>query len=102
MLKILFFAKLREQIGLAELIIDLKRYAVSNLADVLDLLHNHEEQIGYAAGQFEPLKTALANKSLLASLNHEMFAGEVSLQSAAGVGLSAGDELAFFPPVTGG
>ena len=46
MLKILFFAKLREQIGLAELIIDLKRYAVSNLADVLDLLHNHEEQIG--------------------------------------------------------
>ncbi|MFP8966235.1 molybdopterin converting factor subunit 1 [Pokkaliibacter sp. CJK22405] len=82
MLKVLFFASLRERIGLDDL-----EWPYQSGLDVQGLL----EQL---QGQGQPWHDVLASPSLLAAVNQEMAARSKTLTD--------GDEVAFFPPVSGG
>lgn len=81
MIKVLFFAALREQLGSEAVTIALKE--TSSIAVVIEsLITLHPEW-----------KTAF-NQSLLYAVNQEMVSKNHLVKS--------GDEIAFFPPVTGG
>lgn len=79
MIEVKFFASIREQLGCAQLCLPLPRGG-----SVADVLRAVEEQTG----------VSLAGQHLLAAVNmaHVAMAAPVS----------DGDEVAFFPPVTGG
>ncbi|AXU95868.1 MAG TPA: molybdopterin synthase sulfur carrier subunit [Erwinia persicina] len=81
MINVLFFAQVRELVGTDHLTIP------ANYPDV-EALRNHLAQQG------ERWALALESGKLLAAVNQTL----VSLQHP----LQAGDEVAFFPPVTGG
>ena len=82
--KVLFFAGLREQVGTGAMELDLPA-GVSTVAD----LRSH---LMHRGGAYQ---SALAEKKLLRmAVNQEM------VQATAPI--KAGDEVAFFPPVTGG
>jgi molybdopterin synthase sulfur carrier subunit len=82
--KVLFFASLREQLGRAAEELELPA-SVSTVAG----LRAHLMARGGAWG------TALADaRRLRAAVNQDMAAPDAALR--------AGDEVAFFPPVTGG
>jgi molybdopterin synthase sulfur carrier subunit len=82
MIKVIFFAALREQLGCggAEISTD----NASTVAEVKDALGEKDEA----------WKNYLANNSLLCAVNHQMVNNDFLVK--------AGDEVAFFPPVTGG
>ena len=82
MIKIVFFAALREQLDCAEL--SIPESNVSSVADIKRLLSTKSEQ----------WHTTLTNASLLSAVNHDMVDDHHAVK--------AGDEVAFFPPVTGG
>ena len=79
-----FFASLREQLGLEALSLD-SATPVETVADLVTLVG---EQQGSHIAQ------ALLADNLLVAINHEM--------SSLTQPISSGDEVAFFPPVTGG
>jgi len=82
-MKILFFASLRERLQCDhETLADVSK--ITTAQDIVDLL----------VQRGNPWDTALENGKLLVSINQEM----ASLSSE----VSADDEVAFFPPVTGG
>ena len=82
--KVLFFASLREQLGIA-----LEELDVSKEINSLDKLKGHLRSRG---GAFEK---AFGGKALVrGAVNREMV--------PPGAPIKAGDEVAFFPPVTGG
>ncbi len=82
-MKILFFASLRERLQCdQETFNDIT--GISTAQDVVDRLSERGA----------PWDTALENGKILVSINQEM----ASLNSA----VNADDEIAFFPPVTGG
>ncbi len=82
MIKVVFFAALREQLDCSELNIDSDK--IDSVADVKQqLITLHPNWQGY-----------LENSSLLTAVNNEMVNASCQVKS--------GDELAFFPPVTGG
>lgn len=82
MIKVLFFASLRDQLKVSELQLE----SVKN-PDVNGLIDNLIAQ--------GPLwDKAFTNKSIMVAVNQTM-----SKKSCV---LNAGDEIAFFPPVTGG
>lgn len=83
MITVLFFAGLREAVGTASETLDLPA-GVATLADLRD-------HLAARGGQWQALATA---KNLRAALNQDM----VKLDAL----LKDGDEVAFFPPVTGG
>lgn len=83
MLKILYFASLREALGLGTESIDLPA-GVNSIAGLLDVLTTR-------GGEWERLARV---KNLRYAVNQEM----ARLDSP----IKAGDEVAFFPPVTGG
>ncbi len=82
MIKIVFFAALREQLDCAEL--SLSTDDVKTVNDVKQLLSDKNDL----------WRQTFTNASLLSAVNHDMVAGEHLVKS--------GDEIAFFPPVTGG
>lgn len=82
-LKILYFASLRELLGCGSENIDLPP-DVTDVCGLLGLLAGR-------GGEWEKLATV---KNLRYAVNQEMAALDSSLK--------AGDEVAFFPPVTGG
>ncbi|MCE2570105.1 molybdopterin converting factor subunit 1 [Motilimonas eburnea] len=82
MIKVVFFAKLRESLGTQA--IELESTGISTVTDVLDTLHQRYPQ----------WQSELVSTQLLVAINHEM----AKLDSE----VSSGDELALFPPVTGG
>ncbi len=83
-LKVLYFAALREQVGIASEEIDLPREVVTVAG-----LRAHLAQRGDA------WKSALAEGKLIRmAVNQDMAKPSASIK--------AGDEVAFFPPVTGG
>ena len=82
MIKVIFFAALREQLGCDGTEVS-ANYA-SSVAEVKDALGEKDE--GW--------KNYLANNSLLCAVNHQMVQGDFAVKT--------GDEVAFFPPVTGG
>ena len=81
-IRVLFFAKIREQLGQDQLLV-----AAHEVATV-EALRQH------LTAQGEPWASALAPQQLLVGVNHTI----VPLSTA----IKAGDEVAFFPPVTGG
>jgi molybdopterin converting factor subunit 1 len=82
MIKILFFAQLREQLQCNEICISEN--------DAQTVAGAHEFLI-----QKNPhWATYLANKQLITAVNQSIVKASCSIKS--------GDELAFFPPVTGG
>lgn len=82
MIKLLFFAELRERMGESEMVI--MDFAGATVADVVSDIK-----------QLNPRwYDILTEQKVLVAINHTMsgFAGQVK----------SGDEVAFFPPVTGG
>ncbi len=84
MLKLLYFASLRERMGRAEEELPASP-GVDTIADLISLLQQRD-----AAGA-----VAFANPSLVrAAINQDFARPEAPVHD--------GDEIAFFPPVTGG
>ncbi|MCL6415961.1 MoaD/ThiS family protein [Aestuariirhabdus sp. Z084] len=82
MIKVLFFARYAEELGQREL-----EWPMSGDISVGQLLSDMKKR-------GEPWQQVLDNPNLIISVNQEVVTGDVSL--------SSGDEVAFFPPVTGG
>ena len=82
--KLLFFASLREQLGRAHEEVELPP-AINTVGALREHLRRRG---GEWASVFAP------NRAVRAAVNQDM------VQSAAAI--KAGDEVAFFPPVTGG
>ncbi|EAR61491.1 molybdopterin converting factor subunit 1 [Neptuniibacter caesariensis] len=83
MAKVVYFASLRERLGLAEETVQLDAdISVSGLVDRL------VEQHG------ETWKTVFNDSQVMVAINQEMSDQEAMVSDA--------DEVAFFPPVTGG
>ena len=82
MIKVVFFAALREQLNCSEL--SLNSAELSTVADVKAQLASKDEK----------WQKIFANGSLLSAVNHDMVNSEQIIKP--------GDEVAFFPPVTGG
>jgi len=82
MINIIFFSKFREQMGLSSLSFD-----STNIVSVADLIA--ALRLGY------PLTTDfLTQNNLLIAVNQELATAQTLIKT--------GDEVAFFPPVTGG
>ena len=81
MLKVLFFAQTRELIGIDEIVFE-QDFATA------DALREHLSQKG------DKWALALEKGKLLVAINQTL----MPLESA----IKSGDEIAFFPPVTGG
>ncbi|TXS95645.1 molybdopterin synthase sulfur carrier subunit [Parahaliea maris] len=82
MICVRFFARVREALDTEELAL-----SEADVAD-LDALQDHLQQLG------EPWRSVLAEPNLLRAVNHEVVHGNRALAD--------GDEVAFYPPVTGG
>ncbi|HEY3432466.1 MAG TPA: molybdopterin converting factor subunit 1 [Rhodocyclaceae bacterium] len=82
-IRILYFAALREALGQSEESFDLPAEAIS--------LGQLRQTLAARDGNWQTLNTM---KNLKAAINQTMAGAEVLLQD--------GDEVAFFPPVTGG
>ena len=82
MIKVVFFAALREQLECSELTV-----SSEGLTTVADL----KNQLASKNQQWQAL---FGNTSLLSAVNHDMVDSDQEIKS--------GDEVAFFPPVTGG
>jgi molybdopterin synthase sulfur carrier subunit len=82
MIRIVFFAALREQLDCAE---------VSLAADDAKTVDDIKQQL---SDKSELWQKTFGNASLLCAVNHDMVNGSHLVKS--------GDEVAFFPPVTGG
>ena len=81
MIKVLFFAKYREQLNTDSLQLDDDFSSVESLIDVLKTKGDTWQQV-------------LSQSGLMIAVNQQM----AKLNSS----LKDGDEVAFFPPVTGG
>lgn len=82
MIRVLFFARIREQLGESEIRLQQTPPTISALVDMLEASH------GTKFG--EKLRAA----NVIVACNHDV----VDRQH----GLRSGDEVAFYPPVTGG
>lgn len=82
MIKVCFFASLREQLQCAELVLD--DFAGSSVDELLLHLKNHHPD----------WSDALSQPKLLSAINHSMVARTATVKE--------NDEVAFFPMVTGG
>lgn len=82
-LTILYFASLRERLGCSREQLDLPE----GVADVAALSH----LLAMRGGEWQALRSA---RNLRCAVNQQMAGPDSSLAS--------GDEVAFFPPVTGG
>jgi molybdopterin synthase sulfur carrier subunit len=83
MIKICYFAKTRETVGKSEELLDLAGGSAT-VASIIDIL----------VARGAPYDSAFEDGRILAAINQEM----TPLSAA----VHDGDELAFFPPVTGG
>jgi molybdopterin synthase sulfur carrier subunit len=82
MIKVVFFAALREQLNCSELSLN-----SDNLATVADV----KKQL---ASKDDTWQSIFTSNTLLSAVNHDMVSSEQTIKP--------GDEVAFFPPVTGG
>ena len=81
MIKVLFFAQLRDQLGISELNIESNDITVDELLEILK-----EKDDNW--------RKCLSTSTLMIAVNQTISHKKKSLKS--------GDEVAFFPPVTGG
>lgn len=87
MIKVLFFAQLRESLNCAELSINLEDSTFSSVVTLEQL----REQLAITDATWQ---LNMQNNKLLMAVNQTIVDGCHVLQD--------GDEVAFFPPVTGG
>jgi len=80
MIKVLFFARLQEDMGISELLMD-----ESNAGQTVDQLRNNLVAQG---------KAILADESIRVAINQNFCDWDTEIKD--------GDEIAFMPPVTGG
>lgn len=83
MLRVLYFASLREQLGLRE-----EEVTSEGIATVAELIEHLVETHG------EAWREPLSAPQLRVAVNQELVEHEIALAD--------GDEVAFLPPVTGG
>jgi molybdopterin synthase sulfur carrier subunit len=83
MIKVLFFARLREQLGTAGLELPWST-EIDSVAGLQQYLASYRDNWGEILGA----------ENILCAVNQE--------QAAVDQAIADGDELAFFPPVTGG
>ena len=83
-MKLVYFAWVRERMGRADEQLD-KPEGVETVADLINWLQARDEQGAYAFEQAEIIRAAINQEHV----SHDM-------------GLSDDDEVAFFPPMTGG
>ena len=83
MIKVLFFARIRDQVGCNELDLELPE-TISDVGAFTDLLKQ----------QGKEFSDALSDPNVLVAVNQEMASSQTTVED--------GDEIAFFPPVTGG
>ena len=83
-MKLLYFASIREKIGISEEEHDLPK-GVSNVTDLIDWLKSQGEEYAQALADQMVVKVAVNQEYV--SVEHP---------------ISSNDEIAFFPPVTGG
>jgi sulfur-carrier protein len=84
MIHVLYFARLREQLGTGSETLPAPE-GTASVADIVTMLRGRD---GPWAEAFAP------DQTLLAAVNQELARGDTLVAD--------GDELAFFPPVTGG
>lgn len=84
MIKTLFFAKIRDELGVSE--IDLN--APDGFAGINEIIAAIAEKLGDTASQ------VLSRPNVVVAINQEVAEADQAIQ--------AGDEVAFYPPVTGG
>lgn len=84
MIKVLFFARIREQLGTATLDIDLTK-EIKSISQLIDNIANKKGR---------DWKEILTQDNIVTAVNQIVVDGDVELND--------GDELAFYPPVTGG
>ena len=82
MIRVIFFAQLRESLGVSEL-----QWPLNQIVTL-------ESVISELQSQSEVWRRALSNQNLLMSINKEFAKPDSKVKP--------GDEVAFFPPVTGG
>lgn len=82
MIHVVFLAQLREQLGVA---------ATDIPAEQIKTLNELKDYLLLQNPSWEPV---LSNTKILAAVNHAYVKGDSALRD--------GDEVAFFPPVTGG
>jgi molybdopterin synthase sulfur carrier subunit len=82
MIKVVFFAALREQLDCSAL--QIAASEVNTIGDIKTKL----------ADKNEHWQQVFSNGALLCAINHDMVEADTEVKS--------GDEVAFFPPVTGG
>lgn len=82
MIRVVFFASIREALGIHQL--ELDSAGIANAADVIQALR----------GRGEPWQAVLGGENVLIAVNQTM--------AEPGAAVREGDEVAFFPPVTGG
>lgn len=83
MINVLFFARVRDQLGVSEAQLEMPEGEVN-----VGLIRSLLQQKG------EPFESVLSDSDILVAINQEMATHETTVED--------GDELAFFPPVTGG
>jgi len=83
MIRILYFASLRERVGT-----DTEEFDLDNSRSVADVLTRLRARGGSWTEALDPAQTVLA------AVNQDMARLDAPIQD--------GDEIAFFPPVTGG
>lgn len=82
MIRVVFLAQLRAQLGVSEL-----QVAAASVVSIATLKQ-------YLVASNPQWEQYLSNNKLLVAVNHEYAKTDVVIKS--------GDEVAFFPPVTGG
>ncbi|MCL2298070.1 MAG: MoaD/ThiS family protein [Proteobacteria bacterium] len=86
--KVVYLARLREALGCSEEMLTLASASVTTtatLGDVLAMLRERGEPWSYELGE---------GRAVRAAINHDMADADAAVRD--------GDEIAFFPPVTGG
>jgi molybdopterin synthase sulfur carrier subunit len=83
LIKVVLFASLREDLGVSEV-----EVTPAGIGSVADLIEGLSQRFG------EIWRETLMAENVLVAINQNMVKNEISV--------SDGDEVAFFPPVTGG
>ncbi len=105
MITVLFFAKIREQLGLSQLELDVNTFESLSLDQLVQQLISEPQRLGYEKDRFDILSSCVGqshsdgNPAILVSYNHEIIKDPAKF---ADIMVASGDEIAFFPPVTGG
>ncbi len=84
MIKVLFFAKLREQLKTGQLDIEYNE-SIQSVNDLLEVIFTNEGEL---------FKEKLSSPQIIAAVNHEVSDRDSTVKD--------GDEVAFYPPVSGG